>query len=61
MSRGRLHPRVPLERILEEESDVVEEAQQQMNPLLRRSARVNAGIIQRDDRYEWNLMNLGVG
>jgi len=61
MPRGRLYPRVPLERILEEEKDMMEEAQQQMNPQLRQSARVNAGIIQRDDHYEWNLMNLGVG
>jgi len=32
-----------------------------MNPQLRRSARVNAGVKRHDDRYEWNLMSLGVG
>jgi len=50
-----------LERLLEEDDDVVEETELQMNHPLRRSTRHNAGVARRDDRYEWNLMNLGVG
>jgi hypothetical protein len=50
-----------LERLLEGDEDAVEETELQMNPPLRRSTRHNAGVAWRDDRYEWNLMNLGVG
>jgi hypothetical protein len=50
-----------LERLLEGDEDAVEETELQMNPPLRQSTRHNAGVGRRDDCYEWNLMNLGVG
>jgi hypothetical protein len=50
-----------LERLLEGDEDVIEETKLQMAPPLRRSTRHNAGVARHDDRYEWNLMNLGVG
>ena len=44
-----------LERLLNEETDIEEKAEEMMHPLLRRSARSTAGTSKYDDQYEWNL------
>ncbi len=50
-----------LDNMLQEDSSSSQEAKEEHQAPLRRSARSTAGARHYDDAYEWNLMNLSVG